>query len=322
MTQHNYIIPDFLNKQRIDKALAELCLGTSRSQIQKAIKNHQLILNGKIIDSISMRVKENDVVIIDLEEEIINENLIPANIPLDIVYEDDDLIVINKSSSMTVHPGAGNNNETLVNALLFHSKFLSDVAGDSRPGIVHRLDKNTSGLMVVAKNNKAHVHLANQIESRELMRQYKALVWGVIKPVSGEINLPIGRSAMDRKRMSVLLKGGGKRAVTHYNTTEILQSGLFSMVECKLETGRTHQIRVHLSHSKHSIVGDQTYGNNLRKIQGCPEHLQNALREMKHQALHSFYISFIHPTSEERMEFFQEIPENFNQLLNVIRQSL
>lgn len=321
MTQHNYIIPDFLNKQRIDKALAELCPGTSRSQIQKAIKNRQLMLNDKIVDSISMRVKENDVVIIDLEEEIINENLIPVNIPLDIVYEDHDLIVINKSSSMTVHPGAGNNNETLVNALLFHSKSLSDIAGNIRPGIVHRLDKNTSGLMVVAKNNRVHVHLANQIESRELIRQYKALIWGVIKPVSGEINLPIGRSTIDRKRMSVLLKGGGKRAVTHYNTTEILQSGLFSMVECKLETGRTHQIRVHLSHSKHSIVGDQTYGNNLRKIQGCPEHLQNALKQMKHQALHSFYISFIHPTSEERIEFFQEIPENFNQLLNLIRQN-
>ncbi len=321
MTQYNYIIPDFLNKQRIDKALAELCPGTSRSQIQKAIKNHQLMLNDKIIDSISMRVKENDTVIIALEEENVNENLVPANIPLDIIYEDEDLIVINKSSSMTVHPGAGNNNETLVNALLFHSNSLSDIAGNIRPGIVHRLDKNTSGLMVVAKNNKAHVHLANQIESRELMRQYKALVWGVIKPVSGEINLPIGRSTIDRKRMSVLLKGGGKRAVTHYNTTEILHSGLFSMVECKLETGRTHQIRVHLSHNKHSIVGDQTYGNNLRKIQGCPEHLQNPLKEMKHQALHSFYISFIHPTSEERMEFFQEIPEDFNRLLNIIRQN-
>ncbi len=320
MTQHNYTIPDFLNKQRIDKALAELCDGTSRSHIQRAVRNKQVSLNGKVVETISIKVKENDEIIIILEEEAVNEGLLPNNIPIDVIYEDDDLIVINKSSSMTVHPGAGNTQETLVNALLYHSKALSDISGDIRPGIVHRLDKNTSGLMVVAKNNRAHVHLANQIETRELMRQYKALVWGVIKPVSGEINMPIGRSTQDRKRMSVLLKGGGKRAVTHYNTTEILHSGLFSLVECKLETGRTHQIRVHLSHSKHSIVGDQTYGNNLRKIQGCPDYLQSNLKQMKHQALHSFYISFIHPTSEERIEFTQEVPEDFNQLLNFIRQ--
>ena len=318
MPQYKYDIPENLSGQRVDKALTELCSEFSRSQIQKAIKNDKLKLNDRIISNLSTRVKHNDQAEIIIEEEV-QENILPKNIPLDIIYEDDDLIVINKNAYMTVHPGAGNYTDTLVNALLYHSNNLSDVGGDIRPGIVHRLDKTTSGLMVVAKNNKTHVHLAAQIESRELLRQYRALAWGMLKPPEGVINIPVGRSAVDRTRMTTL-RSGGKNAITHYKTIEILHGGLFSLVECKLETGRTHQIRVHLSHTGHSIVGDQTYGNNSRKIHGCPEYLKEALSKLDHQALHSFYISFVHPTSGKRLEFKQDIPPEYSSLITFIRE--
>lgn len=319
MTTYKYIIPEHLTGQRLDKALSLLCHESTRSQIQKAIKNNQTVLNNKIISNLSSRVKENDVVEINITEEI-PENIEPVNIPLDIVYEDSDLIVINKNSNMTVHPGAGNHNDTLVNALLYHSKNLSDIGGEIRPGIVHRLDKTTSGLMVVAKNNKSHVDLAAQIESRNLVRRYKALVWGMIKKAEGTIDIPIGRSNSDRKKMTTLKNGGGKLALTHYKVVEIIHGGLFSLVECKLETGRTHQIRVHMSHIGHSIVGDQTYGNNSRKIHGCPENLKEELLKIDHQALHSFYISFDHPVTKKGMEFVQDLPKDYQRLLNFIRK--
>ena len=318
MPSYKYIIPEYLSSQRLDKALSSLCQEFSRSQIQKAIKNGRLVLNDQIISNLSSRVKENDAVEINIEEEV-PEHIEPTNIPLDIVYEDEDLIVINKNSSMTVHPGAGNHNDTLVNALLYYSQNLSDVGGEVRPGIVHRLDKTTSGLMVVAKNNQAHVHLAEQIESRNLVRRYKALAWVMLKQTEGTIDMPIGRSTSDRKRMTTLKNGGGKSAVTHYKVLEIIRGGLFSLVECKLETGRTHQIRVHMSHIGHSIVGDQTYGNNARKIHGCPDNLKEDLLKMDHQALHSFYMSFDHPKTGEKMEFEQDIPEDYQDLLSFIR---
>lgn len=318
MPSYKYIIPEHLSGQRLDKALSLLCAESSRSQIQKAIKNKRLVLNNQIISNLSSRVKENDAVEINIEEEV-QENIEPTNIPLDIVYEDEDLIVVNKNSNMTVHPGAGNHNDTLVNALLYHSQNLSDIGGEIRPGIVHRLDKTTSGLMVVAKNNQAHVHLAEQIESRNLVRKYKALAWGMVKQTVGIINMPIGRSTSDRKRMTTLKNGGGKSAITHYKVVEIIHGGLFSLVECKLETGRTHQIRVHMSHIGHSIVGDQTYGNNSRKIHGCPENLKEELLKMDHQALHSFYMSFEHPKTGKIMEFEQNLPEDYQSLLDYIR---
>ena len=320
MTTYKYKIPEHLIGQRLDKALSLLCHESTRSQIQKAIKNNQAVLNNNIISNLSSGVKENDVVEINITEEI-PENIEPSNIPLDIVYEDSDLIVINKNSNMTVHPGAGNHNDTLVNALLYHSKNLSDIGGKIRPGIVHRLDKTTSGLMVVAKNNKSHVDLASQIESRNLIRKYKALVWRMIKQTEGTIDIPIGRSNSDRKKMTTLKNGGGKAAITHYKVVEIIHGGLFSLVECKLETGRKHQIRVHMSHVGHSIVGDQTYGNNSRKIHGCPEHLKEELLKIDHQALHSFYISFDHPATKKRMEFLQDIPKDYQHLLSFIRKA-
>ena len=319
MSRHNFIIPENLDGLRVDKALSLYCSGTSRSQIQKAIKHQKLLLNGQIISSLSLRVKKNDNIDLLIEEEV-PSGIIPSNIPLDIIYEDNDLIVINKSSSMTVHPGAGDYKDTLVNALLHHTDKLSDEGGEIRPGIVHRLDKNTSGLMVVAKNNITHRGLATQIEARTLKRKYKALVWGIIKPSEGIISQPMARSKLDRKKMTTV-KSGGRSAITHYKTLEIFKSGAFSLVECALETGRTHQIRVHLSHIGHSIVGDQTYGNNKRKILGCPAGIKEVLIKFNHQALHSFYISFIHPINNVLMEFEKEVPVDYNNLLTYLRTS-
>ncbi len=318
MPKFEYIISDQQEGERLDKALTESCTEHSRSQIQKAIKAGHVVVNEQIISNLSRSVKHNDKISLFIEEEK-PQDIVPANIPLDIIYEDDDLIVINKDSNMTVHPGAGENSKTLVNALLYHSNSLSDIGGEIRPGIVHRLDKNTTGLMVVAKNNKAHQHLSAQIESRELKRKYKALIWGILKPFEGVIDANIARSNSDRTKMTIV-KNGGKHAITHYKTEEIFCSGLVSLVECTLDTGRTHQIRVHLSQGGNSVVGDQTYGNNARKIRGSAEHLQAELKKMNNQALHSYYISFAHPTSGEILEFEKSVPNDYNELIEFLRK--
>lgn len=313
MKNYNYQIPVNLEGMRLDKALCELCLNVSRSRIQKAIKDCHIKVNMQIINDSATKVKENDIIDVSILESATLE-MTSANINLDIMYEDDDLIVINKPVGLTVHPGAGNHQDTLVNALLHHSKSLSNIGGEERPGIVHRLDKDTSGLMVVAKNNDAHVSLSSQIETRSLVRKYKALVWGIINPATGTIKANIGRNKIARQKMSVM-KVGGKTALTHYRTEAIFLNGLISLVECTLETGRTHQIRVHLSHIKHSVVGDQTYGNNSRKVQALPQELQESFKNFKHQALHSYYIAFSHPVTSHILEFTADFPEDIKRLI-------
>ncbi|WP_341794571.1 RluA family pseudouridine synthase [Rickettsia endosymbiont of Rhinocyllus conicus] len=309
-----YSVPTELSGLRLDKALSQLLENVSRNQIQKAIKSSCVQINNVIILDSDILVKENDIILFSFKEpeELTIE---AADIKLDIVYEDEDLIVINKAAGMTVHPGAGHHDDTLVNALLHHTKNLSDIGSSERPGIVHRLDKDTTGLMVVAKNNKAHMLLANQIEQRQVVRKYKALVWGVINPLEGTIKNNIGRSRSDRQKMTIL-KYGGKEAVTYYKTLELFYGGSISMVECKLATGRTHQIRVQLSHLKHSVVGDQTYGNNDRKINHAPPELKAKLLDFKRQALHSWYLSFTHPTSNEVMEFSCDLPEDMKVVIS------
>ncbi len=311
MEQYN--LPKILDGSRLDKALANLILKTSRNQIQKIINNWQVQVNGLIISDSDFKVKENDIIIIDFKKPD-NFTMIGADIKLDIFYEDDDLLVINKAAGMTVHPGNGNHQDTLVNALLHHARSLSTIGGQERPGIVHRLDKDTSGLMVVAKNNFAHVNLAGQIESRNLIRKYKALIWGVINPPTGIIKNNIGRSRIMRQKMTIL-KFGGKEAITNYHTEDILFDGLISIIECRLTTGRTHQIRVQLSHLKHSIVGDQTYGNNNRKIIHSSEIVQQKLVNFKRQALHSWYISFTHPVSGKLLEFQSPLPQDMMEII-------
>ncbi|AAU04288.1 RluA family pseudouridine synthase [Rickettsia typhi] len=308
-----YHIPKELNNTRLDKALSSLLEKVSRNQVQKAIKNSCVQINDVIISDSDVLVKENDTILFSFKEPE-ELKITSANITLDIIYEDDDLIVINKAAGITVHPGAKHHDNTLVNALLHHTKNLSDIGSAERPGIVHRLDKETTGLMVVAKNNKAHMLLAKQIEQRQVIRKYKALVWGVINPLEGIINNNIGRNRNNRKKMTIL-KYGGKKAVTHYKTLELFYGGTLSMVECKLSTGRTHQIRVQLSNLKHSVVGDQTYGNNNRKIINSPPKLKAKLIDFKRQALHSWYLSFTHPTSNKIMEFSCAIPRDMQEII-------
>lgn len=308
-----YNVPKNLDGFRLDKALVGLISKTSRSQIQKLINGLQVQVNGLIISDSDFKVKENDLILVvfkDTEPLTMQE----ADIKLDIFYEDEDLMVINKAAGMTVHPGSGNHHDTLVNALLHHAKSLSSIGGLERPGIVHRLDKDTSGLMVVAKNNFAHQHLASQIESRNLIRKYKALVWGIINPQEGVIRNNIGRSRILRQKMTIL-KFGGKEAITHYKTEEIFFNGLISMLECKLTTGRTHQIRVQLSHLKHSVVGDQTYGKNSRKVSHNYSIVPQKLVNFKRQALHSWYISFSHPVSGKLLEFQSPLSQDIMEII-------
>lgn len=317
MEIYNYRVPHNLTGTRLDKAIAYLLPSASRSRIQKAIKDNHVKLDNMIISDSDYKVKENDLIEIRLiaPEPLEIEQ---ADIPLDIIYADDDLMVINKPVGLTVHPGAGNHQNTLVNALAFHSDALSDIGGDFRPGIVHRLDKDTSGLMVVAKTNTAHANLASQIEKRELIRKYKALVWGVINPTKGRIETNIGRDRIARQKMTVL-KVGGKHAVTDYLTEAIYASGLLSLVECKLHTGRTHQIRVHMSYIGHSILSDQTYGRNNRKVKTTSLELQNTLSELKRQALHSYYLGFIHPISNKFLEFTVDLPLDIVKIINILK---
>ena len=303
-----YHLPYNLNNLRLDKALTQLVSNSSRSQIQRMIHDLQVLVNGVIISDSDFKVKENDIISLTIQDKP-PLNLQEAEIPLNVIYEDEDLIVINKAAGMTVHPGAGNHQDTLVNALLYHGKSLSNIGGLERPGIVHRLDKDTSGLMVVAKNNFAHNSLATQLEQRDLVRKYKALVWGIISPQEGIIKNNIGRDRISRQKMTIL-KFGGKEAITYYKTEGIYFNGLISMLECRLSTGRTHQIRVQLSHLKHSVIGDQTYGSNASKLARSPEVAAKKLANFKRQALHSWYMSFTHPTTKQLMEFQAPLPQD------------
>ncbi|WP_250311710.1 RluA family pseudouridine synthase [Rickettsia endosymbiont of Oedothorax gibbosus] len=308
-----YNIPQNLDGFRLDKVVLTLIDKTSRSQVQKMISDFQVQVNGLIISDSNFKVKENDIISVFFKSPD-PLTMQEADIKLDIFYEDEDLIVINKAAGMTVHPGSGNHQDTLVNALLHHAKSLSSIGGLERPGIVHRLDKDTSGLMVVAKNNFAHVHLASQIESRNLVRKYKALVWGIINPQEGVISNNIGRDRILRQKMTVL-KFGGKEAITHYKTEKIFFNGIISMVECRLATGRTHQIRVQLSHLKHSVVGDQTYGKNSRKVNCNFSIVPQKLMDFKRQALHSWYISFSQPVSGKLLEFESPLPSDITEII-------
>ncbi len=311
MEEHR--IPQALNNLRLDIALTNLVGNISRSQIQRMINDMLVLVNGVIISDSSFKVKENEIISFTIKEKT-PLKLQEAQIPLDVIYEDEDLIVINKAAGITVHPGAGNHQDTLVNALLYHGKSLSTIGGLERPGIVHRLDKDTSGLMVVAKNNYTHNFLADQLAKRQLVRKYKALVWGIITPQEGIIKNNIGRSKISRQKMTIL-KFGGKEAVTHYKTENIFFDGLISMVECKLATGRTHQIRVQLSNLKHSVVGDQTYGNNSSKLAKSPDIVVQKLANFKRQALHSWYMNFTHPVTRELMEFQAPLPQDIQEII-------
>ncbi len=286
----------------------------TRSRIQQLVKTDCITLNRKTITDCSHRVKHGDEIEVTLPPPEPSE-LMAKPLPLDILFEDDAMLVINKQAGMTVHPGAGNHQDTLVNALLSHCEGnLSGIGGVSRPGIVHRLDKETSGLMVVAKTDKAHQSLSHQISKRILKRVYYAIVWGVPVPRQGKIEANIARSTKNRKKMAIF-KTGGREAITHYEVIESLHDGIASLVECRLETGRTHQIRVHMTHKGHSLLGDPSYGSaNTKTLRSLEPDVRECITNFTRQALHSHHIGFFHPVTEEWMEFDAPMPEDMRGL--------
>ncbi|WP_169569924.1 RluA family pseudouridine synthase [Sneathiella limimaris] len=304
--------------ERLDRFLAEKLGGLSRNRIKPLVKEGQASLNDEVIIDPSRRVKPGEIWQITVPPAV-DPDPKPQDIPLDIVFEDEHLIVVNKPARMVVHPAAGNWSGTLVNALLFHcGDSLSGIGGVKRPGIVHRIDKETSGLMVVAKTDAAHQGLASLFEAHDIERTYKAIVWGRLYPSSGTIEGNIGRDPHNRKRMAIVTNGG-KPAVTHYKVEENFDD-IASLVTCNLETGRTHQIRVHMAHVGHPLVGDPVYSRSKpSRTQHLPDARHNVIRKFPRQALHAQTLGFVHPITHENLKFEAEFPRDIMKLLAAFR---
>ena len=319
----NLIVKEDEIDQRIDVYLANKQKELSRTRVKKLIINKKVKLNNSILEDPSKKVIQGDSIVLEIIEENI-KSLKPYNYNLEIVYEDDDIIVINKSSGISMHPGAGNYDNTIVNALINHNaNQLSDIGGNLRPGIVHRIDKDTSGLVVIAKNNYAHENLAKQFSRHTITRIYQALIWGKLRPQKGTIETLIKRSSKNRQLMEVgILKG--KRAITEYNTVEVFEnekSPTLSLVECKLKTGRTHQIRVHMNYKSNNILGDQKYKKKFKKLKKVDESLNNLIVSLKRQFLHAKVLGFQHPKSEKYLEFDSVLPKELEIILNKLRNT-
>jgi len=311
-----YTIDSSTSGQRLDKFLRQKYPTVTRSYLQNLIIKGNVTVNDTHVKT-GYQLKLNDEVKI-LFPDLQMSHIEPEEIPLDILYEDKSIMVLNKPAGMVVHPGAGNINGTLVNALLFHCKNLSGINGILRPGIVHRLDKNTSGLLVIAKNDRSHVNLSRQFETKSISRIYHAIVWGSPSE-EGEIATQIGRSSRDRKKMTVIRKGG-REAITEYR---ILKDYIYlSYLELSLKTGRTHQIRVHLNYINHPVFGDPDYNGRKSQIYRLPSHLQkrgaSLLKSIDRQALHAKKLQFIHPESNKRMEFDSRLPKDIQFLVDKI----
>ncbi len=313
----NITVPLNSHGNRIDKFLQSQINELSRTRLQALIRDGQVKINNIIINSTSKKIKKEDQIKVNFpppKETIIK----PNKIPLDILYDDDDIIVINKSSGVVVHPGAGNYNNTIVNGLLFKYKNnLSSIGGKLRPGIVHRIDKDTSGIIVVAKNDNAHINLSKQFSNHSIKRIYEALIWGSLKPQNGKISEKISRSVKNRQLMAVRKKKG-KIAITNYKTIKIFQNlnlPKISLVECQLETGRTHQIRVHMNFKGNPILGDKSYGKSKKKFKRIDLDLEKKINSFDRQALHAKSLGFIHPRTEKEIFFEAKRPEDFATLI-------
>ena len=315
-----FLAKDLGKKIRLDKYLADNLNDFTRSQIKKIILSKNIKLNKKLINSASEKVKNDDLIEVSFPDKT-NNDLKPKKINLDIVYEDNDLIIINKKSGLVVHPGAGNQDETLVNGLMYlYKNNLSNINGDFRPGIVHRIDKDTSGLIVVAKNNQTHNSLSEQFSNHSIKRKYLALVWGVIRPLNGKIITLITRSKKNRQLMSVSERLG-KKAITNYKTLKTFSSNeipRISLIECILETGRTHQIRVHLAFKGNPLIGDKKYGKKKQKFKKINAKFEKILSSFDRQALHAKSLGFFHPVKKKFLDFDSKLPSDFKKILDFL----
>ena len=319
----NTNVPADSHGNRIDKFLQSQLSKISRTRLQSLIRNGNVKLNDAVIYEVSKKIKNEDVIEVDFPPP--KETLIkPQNMSLDILYDDSDIIIINKSPGVVIHPGAGNYEKTIVNGLLFHyQNKLSSVGGKLRPGIVNRIDKDTSGVIVVAKNDNAHINLSKQFSDHTIKRTYEALIWGSLKPKSGRISEKISRSTKNRQLMTVR-KDKGKKAITNYKTLEIYQNlnlPKISLVECNLETGRTHQIRVHMNFKGNQILGDKSYGKSKKKFKKIDLNLEKKINNFGRQALHAKNLGFKHPKTGKEIFFEAKRPEDFDTLIKILKKA-
>lgn len=303
------IIPDELMGMRIDQALAKMFPEYSRGQLTKWLKAGDVLVNGQLLKP-KESIQGGEKVTIGTELQVQNESWLAETIALDIIYEDDDVIIINKPAGMVVHPGAGNHQGTLVNALLAHAPQLAKIP---RAGIVHRIDKATTGLLMIAKTLTAHNSLVSQLQARSVKREYLAVACGVFT-AGGTVDEAIGRHSIDRKRMAV--SATGKPSVTHYRVEQRYRA--HTLIKCKLETGRTHQIRVHMAHIRHPLLGDPVYGGRFKQAKGMTESCREVIQNFRRQALHAGLLGFIHPTTGEEVSWQIDLPDDMQQLVDAL----
>jgi len=318
----NIIVTVNYQGYRIDKFLQSEIKDLSRTRIQTLIDNGHVKLNKIINKSSAKKVKNLDQIEVDFPPPK-ETQIKPNKIPLDILYDDSDIVVINKSPGVVVHPGAGNYEKTIVNGLLYkYRKNLSSIGGKLRPGIVHRIDKDTSGAIVVAKNDKAHISLSQQFSDHKIKRVYEALIWGVLRPQKGKIRERISRSTKNRQLMSVK-KEKGKIAITNYKTLKVFQNSnlpKISLIECQLETGRTHQIRVHMNFKGNPILGDKSYGRSKKKFKKIDKNIESKINNFNRQALHAKNLGFLHPSSKKEVFFEARRPVDFDTLIKSLEK--
>ena len=318
----NLIVKDSESSQRVDQFISNKEKDLSRTRIKNLILGKKLLINTKTITDPSKKVFTDDRIYLTIPKPK-KASLKPFNFKLDIVYEDIDLLVLNKPAGISMHPGAGDYDKTLVNALIhYDSKNLSNIGDELRPGIVHRIDKDTSGLVVIAKNNFSHEKLSNQFSEHSIKRVYQTLIWGKLRPQFGKIETLITRSSKNRQLMEVGLTKG-KKAITNYKTLEVFENEripTFSFVECKLETGRTHQIRVHMSYKGNNILGDKKYKKKFKKIKNVDLGLEKMILNLDRQFLHAKVLGFLHPKSGKELEFLSILPEELEKILKSLRK--
>ena len=319
----NLIVKSDENNLRVDVFINKKEKLISRNRIKNLILKKKLKLNNKIISSPSKKISTGDQINLQIPEPE-EASLKPYEFKLDIVYEDKDLLVINKPAGIIMHPGAGNYDQTIVNALMYYNKeALSTIGDELRPGIVHRIDKDTSGLIVVAKNNETHENLSQQFNKHTIIRIYQLLIWGKLRPSSGKIDTFITRSSKNRQMMEVS-ESKGKRAITNYKTIEVFENDntpTLSLVECRLETGRTHQIRVHMTHKGNSIMGDGKYKKKYKKLKNIDTNLEKLIYKLDRQFLHAQTLGFNHPKTNEEMIFTSKLPQELENIVILLRNT-